>query len=69
MSDFLHIELIKEDQMNIKLQGDPVIVAKMIATAMDSRQDIAAAMIAGVMAWCKGNNINPDNLKNMVKFH
>lgn len=72
----LHVEFLEgkavgghADSMNIKMVGDPVLLSKMIATAMDSRQDICAAMIAGVLSWCKENNINPDDLKKMVKFH
>lgn len=72
----LHIEFLPgqkkdghDDSMNIKMSGDPVLLSKMIATAMDARQDICAAMIAGVLSWCKENNINPDTLKDIVKFH
>lgn len=72
----LHLEL-KEgialgghpDSMRAILKGNPVMVAKMIAHAMDGKQEIAAAVIAGVLSWCQENGINPDNLKNMVKFH
>lgn len=41
----------------------------MIATAMDHRQDIAATMIAAVMAWADNNDIPRDQLVNMVKIH
>jgi len=61
----LHMELDESHtKFNLKLKGDPVIVCGMIANAMDEKQDIA-----GVMLWCNRNNINPDELKNMVKFH
>ena len=67
--NLLHVELMEAEIMNIKLSGDPVIVSKMIATAMNARQDIAAAMIAGVMSWADENGIPRDQLGNMIKFH
>ena len=65
----LHAEMIGEDNMNFKLQGDPVIVSKMIRNAMEAKQDICAAMIAAVMSWAKDHNIEPQQLAEMVKFH
>lgn len=69
----LHIELLPfpsaKRNCNIKLKGDPVIVTKMIATAMDARTDIAAAMIAAVMLWADQNSIPHDKLGEMVKSY
>jgi len=66
----LHMELdATHTQFNLKLKGDPVIVSKMIMKGMETKQDICAAFIAAVVFWCKENNIDPGELKNMVKFH
>lgn len=65
----LHIEMITDHQMNFKIQGDTVIVCKMICNAMLNRQDIAAAMIAAVMDWADRQGIPRDQLGNMIKFH
>jgi len=65
----LHVEMIAEDLMEIKLHGDPVIVAKMIATAMDAKTEICAAMIAAVFSWTDENQIPRDQLQYMVKLY
>ncbi len=65
----LHIELLPGDQMNFKIKGDPVIVCKMIRTAMDANQEIAAAMIAAVCDWADANKIPRDQIGKLVKFH
>jgi len=64
----LHVEMITDKEMNVKLSGDPVIVAKMIANAMDARVDIAAAMVAAVFSWADQNDIPRDQLERMIKF-
>jgi len=66
--NILHVELVQLTQMRIILKGDPVLISKMISTAMDSRQDICAAMIAGVCAWFEKNNMPISEIGNMVKF-
>ena len=63
----LHVEMIAEDQMSIKLHGDPVIVAKMIATAMEAKAEICAAMIAAVFSWADEKGITKVQLQYMVK--
>ncbi|MEO5681440.1 MAG: hypothetical protein ABIQ88_02300 [Chitinophagaceae bacterium] len=68
-NDLLHIELLPDNSMNFKIKGNPVTVCNMIANAMDTDQEIAAAMIAGVMAWADKNHIPRDQLGTMVKFH
>lgn len=68
-NSLLHVELLPNEEMNLKLIGDPVIVCKMIANAMDARQEIAAAMIAAVMFYADNNEIPRNELGNMVKFH
>lgn len=66
----LHLELDEShNQFNLILKGDPVIVTKMILQGMDAKQDICAAFIAAVVHWCQDNNVDPGELKNMVKFH
>lgn len=65
----MQVEMVAQDQMNIKLEGDPVIVSKMIAQAMNAKQDICAAMIAAVFTWADENGIPRAALQNMVKFH
>jgi hypothetical protein len=65
----LHIEQKPGEQMNLKLKGDPVMVAKMVSTAMRYSTEICAAMIAPVVEWCIENNIDCGDLKEMIKFH
>lgn len=65
----LHIEQLEGMNMNVKIEGDPTLLVNMIKTAMDQKQDIAATMIAGVMAWADKNEIPRDQLGNMVIFH
>ena len=65
----LHVEMTGQAEMNCKLTGDPVIVSKMIANAMNARQDIAAAMIAAVISWADMNGIPREAIGNMVQFH
>lgn len=65
----LHVEMLQEDQMNFKIQGDPVIVVKMITKAMQQKQDIAATMIAAVCQFADEAGIPRKEIGNMVKFH
>lgn len=65
----LHIELLPGDQMNFKIKGDPIVVAKMISTVMRHKQEIAAAIIAPVIEYCQAEGIDCGKLKDMVKFH
>jgi hypothetical protein len=68
MISLLHIEQLPGEAMNFKIKGDPVLVSKMIATAMYNRTDIAATMIAAVIAWADGNNIPRQKLSEMIIF-
>lgn len=54
--------------MNLKLKGDPVIVTKMIATAMRHSIQIAAIMIAPVIEYCEQEGFDCGDLKNMAKY-
>jgi len=65
----LHVEMTSPKEMNIKLQGDPVIVCKMICNAMNTKPDIAAAMIAAVIQYADQNGIPREAIGNMVVFH
>jgi hypothetical protein len=69
MNPLLHVEMLPGEQMNFRISGDPVIVCKMIRTAMDAKQEIAAAMIAAVCDYADANGIPRDQIGNMVKFH
>lgn len=65
----LHIEEKPGKIMHFQLKGNPVILCKLIAQAMEQNQEIAAAMIAAVMAWADKNDIPRDQLGSMVIFH
>jgi len=65
----LHVEMTSPAEMNFKIEGDPVIVSKMITKAMEQKQDIAAAMMAAVIFFCNGQGIDCGELKDMVHFH
>jgi hypothetical protein len=65
----LHIEQKPGEQMNLKLKGDPVMIAKMVSTAMRYNQEICAMMIAPVIEWCTENDVDCGELKEMIKFH
>lgn len=58
-----------DQKLRVQLIGDPVLIAKAIRAAMDARQDICAAYLAGVIDWCIANNIDCGNLRKMIKFH
>jgi hypothetical protein len=45
----LSIEQKPGEMMRVRLKGEPVVVAKMIATVMTQNAEIAAAFITGVM--------------------
>jgi len=57
------------EEMRLKFTGNPVVLSKMIAKGMQQKQEIAAAVVAGVLHWCELEGINPDDLKGMVQFH
>lgn len=72
----LHIEILPEllpvtlaQKVNIKLEESPVLICQGISVAMQAQQDICATIIAGVVHWCLHNNVDPGDLKDMVKFH
>lgn len=67
-SPLLHVELFPNDKMNFKIKGDPVLVAKMVRTAMQHSQEIAAAMIACVVDYCLEEHIDCGDMQYMVKF-
>jgi len=64
----LHVEMTGEKEMNFKIEGDPVIVCKMICNAMKAKQDIAAAMIAAVIQFADQSGIPREAIGSMVKF-
>jgi hypothetical protein len=64
----LHIEELPGDQMNLKMKGDPAMLAKMVANVMKHRQDIAAALIAPVIEYCRNEGFDCGQLKDMVKY-
>jgi len=65
----LVIEMKSDDgQMHIVIKGDPIILTKMIATAMQARQDIAAAMIASVVDFCQREGFDCGDMSRMVKL-
>lgn len=69
-SAYLLIDLpTGKKEMHLKTEGNPVVLAKMIAKAMDAKQEICAAFIAGIVFWCNENNVDLKDLKAMVKFH
>lgn len=57
------------DRLHIVLQGSPVLICKGISAAMAQKQDICAAIIAGVVDWCKKNDVYPGDLGGMVQFY
>jgi hypothetical protein len=59
----------QDEEMRFQLKGDPVLLTKAIRTVMQARQEIAAAMIAAVIDYCKEMGIDCGDLKYMVKFH
>jgi hypothetical protein len=63
----LHIEQMPGEQMNLKLKGDPAVIAKMVATAMRHSQTIAAAIIAPVIEYCQQEGFHCGDLEKMVK--
>ena len=58
----------KKQKMNLALHGSPVLICKGIRGAMEAKQEICAAFIAGVVDWCKHHGVDPGELKNMVSF-
>jgi hypothetical protein len=62
----LHIEQLPGEQMHLKLEGDPELVAKMIATVMHHDKNIAAAFMACVIEYCVQEGIDCGDLKSMV---
>lgn len=57
-----------DSTLKVIVKGDPVLLTKMIRTAMQSRQDVAAAFIASVVDYAKEEGFDCGELSQMVKF-
>jgi hypothetical protein len=59
---------INDALLRIRINGDPLLICKMLRTAMQSRQDIAAAFIAAVVDYAQQEGFWAGDLENMVTF-
>ncbi len=65
----IHLEEADNGEMRLKTEGDQMMVANMINTAMKQDDKIAAVMVAGVMLWADDQGIPRNKLGDMVKFY
>lgn len=74
MDPVLHIYLENkpfqghDSTLRVIVKGDPVLLTQMIRTAMQSRQDVAAAFIASVVDYANEQGFDCGQLGQMVKF-
>jgi hypothetical protein len=45
----------KQKEVKVTFQGDPILLGKMIAHAMDTGPHVAATVIAAAQNWCAEN--------------
>lgn len=62
----LHIELLENEQMNFKMKGDPVMICKMVANVMKSRQDIAAVFLIAVIDYLDNKDFSKEQIVKMI---
>lgn len=55
-----------EKEMRIVIKGDPKVITKMIRTAMQARQDIAAAFIVAVVDYATQEGFDSGDLGTMA---
>lgn len=67
-NEMLLVQIVSSSNMNVKLKGDPATVTQMLRTAMDARQDIAAAFMAAVIHYAHGQGWDCGELEKMVSI-
>jgi hypothetical protein len=67
-NEMLLVQLVSNSNMNVKLNGDPATVAQMLRTAMEARQDIAAAFMAAVIHYAHAQGWDCGELEKMVSI-
>lgn len=66
-NELLHIEMMPNNEINVKAKGQQDDVCNMIENVMNNRKDVAAVLITSVVQWADNNKILHHRLGQMVK--